>query len=98
MVKIFLEDILYVESCRDYIKIFRKGFPPVHAKQSITTLEVMLPVNLFIRIHRSFIVSLNKITAYTYHDIEIGTIELPIGRQYASAVKKVSMNNNYLIK
>lgn len=90
MVKIFLEDMLYAESCKDYIKIFRNGLPPLNVKQSITTLEAMLPANLFVRIHRSFIVSLNKITAFTNHDVEIGTIELPIGRQYAGAVKKLS--------
>jgi len=93
MVKIFLEDMLYVESCKDYIKIFRKELPPLHVKQSITTLEAMLPANLFVRIHRSFIVSLNKITAYTNHDIEIGAIELPIGRQYAGSVRKVSISS-----
>ena len=98
MVKIFLEDILYIESCKDYIKNFREELPALHVKQSNTTLEAMLPVNLFVRIHRSFIVSLNKITAYTNHDIEIGTIELPIGRQYAGSVKKVSISSYLAIK
>ncbi len=98
MVKIFLEDMLYIESCKDYIKIFRKELPPLHVKQSITILEAMLPANLFVRIHRSFIVSLNKITAYTNHDIEIGSIELPIGRQYAGSVKKVSISSYPAVK
>jgi DNA-binding LytR/AlgR family response regulator len=89
MVKVFLEDILYIESLKDYIKIFRDhALPPLQVKQSITNVEAMLPANLFLRIHRSFIVSLNKITAYTNYDIEIGKLELPIGRQYMEAVKK----------
>jgi DNA-binding LytR/AlgR family response regulator len=88
MVKVFLEDIQYVESLKDYIKVIRTNQPPLIVKQSLTTLEAMLPSNLFIRIHRSFIVSKIKITAYTAYDIEIGPVELPIGRQYINAVKK----------
>lgn len=87
MVKVFLSDIQYVESIKDYINIYRCGLPPLHVKQSITAIESMLPSNLFVRIHRSYIVSINRTTAYTHHDIEIGQIELPIGRQYAAAVK-----------
>jgi DNA-binding LytR/AlgR family response regulator len=87
MVKVFLSDILYVESIKDYINIFRSGLPPLHVKQSISAIESMLPANLFVRIHRSYIVSINRTTAYTYHDVEIGQIELPIGRQYSAAVK-----------
>jgi DNA-binding LytR/AlgR family response regulator len=82
MVKVFLSDILYVESIKDYINI-----PPLHVKQSISAIESMLPANLFVRIHRSYIVSINRTTAYTYHDVEIGQIELPIGRQYSAAVR-----------
>jgi DNA-binding LytR/AlgR family response regulator len=88
MVKVLLADIQYVESIKDYINIFRCGLPPLHVKQSITTLESMLPTNLFVRIHRSYIVSIHKTTAFTYHDVELGQIELPIGRQYASVVKR----------
>mgnify|MGYP003945648795 FL=1 len=88
MVKVFLEDIQYIESLKDYIKVIRANQPPLIVKQSLTTLEAMLPSNLFIRIHRSFIVSKIKITAYTAYDIEIGPVELPIGRQYINAVKK----------
>lgn len=84
MVKVFLDDIIYVESLKDYIKIFRQDDKPLIVKQSLTTLEAMLPRDLFARIHRSYIVSLAKVTAYTSHDVEIGNIELPFGRQYRS--------------
>ncbi|MBN9383853.1 MAG: response regulator transcription factor [Chitinophagaceae bacterium] len=84
MVKVFLNDIVYIESLKDYIKIFRQNDKPLIVKQSLTTLEAMLPKDLFARIHRSFIVSLAKVTAYTNHDVEIGDIELPFGRQYKS--------------
>ncbi len=89
MVKVFLDDIQYVESIKDYIKIYLSGQQaPLIVKHSLSTLEAMLPSNSFIRIHRSYIVSKLKITAYTAYDIEIGPVELPIGRQYISAVKK----------
>lgn len=87
MIKVFYDDILYVESLKDYIKIFRTSAPPLMVKQSISTTEEILPASLFCRIHRSFIVSIQKITAATANDVEIGRIELPIGRMYREQLK-----------
>ena len=89
MIKVFLDDILYVESVKDYIRIYRRGDKPLLVKQGMTTLEAMLPLSSFVRIHRSFIVSINKITAFTAQDVEIGQIELPVGRLYGGALKKL---------
>jgi DNA-binding LytR/AlgR family response regulator len=89
MIKVFLDDILYVESVKDYIRIYRQGDKPLLVKQGMTTLEAMLPLSSFVRIHRSFIVSINKITAFTAQDVEIGQIELPVGRLYGGALKKL---------
>jgi DNA-binding LytR/AlgR family response regulator len=93
MVKVFLEDILFIESLKDYIKIHRTNNKPLTIKYSLSTIEAMLPRDLFLRVHRSFIVSINKVTAFTPHDIEIGNIEIPIGRQYSSSLKKLSLND-----
>ncbi|MEO7047274.1 MAG: LytTR family DNA-binding domain-containing protein, partial [Ferruginibacter sp.] len=71
MIKVGYNDIAYVESMKDYIKIIRVSEKPLLVKQSISSLEDVLPSNLFLRIHRSFIVALNKITAFTNHDVEI---------------------------
>ncbi len=87
MIKVFLSDILYIESLKDYIRIYRVNDGPLQVKQSISMLEAMLPKKLFIRIHRSFIVSIDKISAFTNYDVEIGKIEIPIGRQYAGVIK-----------
>jgi DNA-binding LytR/AlgR family response regulator len=87
---LFYDEILYIESIKDYIKIFRDGNNPILVKQTISATEDMLPKNLFLRIHRSFIVSIKKISAYTYFDIEIGKTEIPIGRLYRSELKKLS--------
>ena len=93
MVKVFLDEIMYVESLKDYIKIHRLKEKPLLVKQSITTLEVMLPKHLFVRIHRSFIVSINKVTAFTNHDVEVGNIEIPIGRQYNGKLLQLTSAN-----
>jgi DNA-binding LytR/AlgR family response regulator len=88
--KIFLDEIVYIESAKDYIKIYRQLAAPLKVKYSLTALAARLPHSLFVRVHRSFIVSINKITAFTNYDIEIGKIEIPIGRQYLGQWKRLS--------
>lgn len=92
MIKVMLEEILYVESIKDYIQIHRVNDKPLLVKQSISALEAMLPAHLFVRIHRSYIVALSKVTAYTNQDVEIGKIEIPIGRLYSAALKGIAPN------
>jgi DNA-binding LytR/AlgR family response regulator len=90
MVKLFYHEILYIESIKDYIKIVREENPPLLVKQAITSTEELLPSNLFLRIHRSFIVSVNKITAFTNNDVEIDKIEIPIGRMFRDQFTRLS--------
>ena len=87
MVKVFLDDMVYVESLKDYVKIVRVNDRPLIVKQSISSLEEMLPRNKFIRIHRSFIISISKVKAFTQQDIEINGEEIPIGRAYQQQLK-----------
>ncbi len=84
--KIALDDILFVESLKDYIKVVTK-VKAIVTKQSISSLEESLPKN-FIRIHRSYIVSIGKIESYTNELIQIGKYELPISRSYRHEVEK----------
>lgn len=93
MIKVKYDDILFIESMKDYIKVVRAGDKPLLVKQSISSLENMLPANQFVRIHRSFIVSIQKITAFTNHDIEIGGIEIPIGRLYSQQIERLQNSN-----
>jgi len=90
MIKLFYDEILFIESIKDYIKIYREGNSPLLVKQSITATEEMLPQHLFLRIHRSFIVSVTKITAFTSNDVEIEKMEIPIGRMYKPQLQKLS--------
>jgi DNA-binding LytR/AlgR family response regulator len=87
VVKIPLDDILYIESLKDYIKVVTKT-KAIITKQSISSLEDNLPGNAFIRIHRSYIVALDKIESYTSELIEIAKQELPISRMYRHEVEK----------
>ena len=87
MIKVLLNDILFIESLKDYIKInTTKG--TIITKQSISSIESVLPENDFVRIHRSFIVALNKIDSYTSADVFIGKTELPIGPLYRHEITK----------
>lgn len=80
-VKIYFSEILYIESQREYIKIVtsRKEYL---SKISTHTIESLLPSNLFKRIHRSFIVAINKIESYTAEKVEVNGVAIPIGRGY----------------
>lgn len=88
MIKVFLDDILYIESFKDYVVIHRNGDEPIRIKQALNSVENMLPRASFMRIHRSYLVSVDKITAFTKTDIEIGRTELPIGRSYVKAFRQ----------
>lgn len=86
--KIALDDILYIESLKDYIKVVT-ATKNIITKQSISSLEEVLPKNNFVRIHRSFIVAINKIESFTTDTIEIAKHELPISRMYRHEVEKI---------
>ncbi|MEO5594917.1 MAG: LytTR family DNA-binding domain-containing protein [Chitinophagaceae bacterium] len=88
MIKVMLQDILYVESMKDYVKIFTSD-TTIISRQSISSVEAMLPEKEFIRTHRSFIVSLQKIRSFTQELIEIEKTEIPIGKIYRNGVMKV---------
>ena len=88
MVKIPLDEIEYVESLKDYVKIFGKGSPLV-TRQTITSIHEMLPQEDFIRVHRSFIVAINKVTSFSSHAVFIGKQEIPIGPLYRNEVQKL---------
>lgn len=89
MVKVFTRDILYVESLKDYVKIVTENARPLVVKQSISSLEEMLPETHFLRIHRSFIVAVDKIAAYTPSFVDVAGQELPIGRLFHKEVGRI---------
>ncbi len=88
VIKVSLNEILYVESLKDYIRVVTTN-KTIITKISISSLEEMLPKDLFARIHRSYIISLNKIESYTSELIEIAKKELPVSRMYKHELSKI---------
>jgi DNA-binding LytR/AlgR family response regulator len=86
--KIQLHEILFIESLKDYVKVVTRDRSIV-SKQSISTIEESLPEQAFLRIHRSFIVSLSKIESFTAGLIQIGKYEIPVSRSYRHEVERV---------
>jgi DNA-binding LytR/AlgR family response regulator len=81
MVKIFLKDILYIESIRDYLKIVTAEKSYI-TYQRISYMEEKLPEGRFIRIHKSYIVATAHINAFRNDTLKINNFELPVGRLY----------------
>ena len=84
-IKIELANILYIEGLKDYVKIILAD-RTIMTKESIGHFIEHLSADQFIRIHKSFIVAIDKITAVTSYDVELGKTELPIGRKYKDVV------------
>ena len=84
--KIYVDDILCIESQRDYLKFKLTGDQEIVTRQTIAYYEQFLPAQLFIRIHRSFIVAIDKIKAVEVNRLLIGQQYLPIGRNYKQHV------------
>lgn len=80
--KIEINNILYIESLKDYIKITLIDGKSITSKYKISDIEAELESNFFLRIHRSFIINSTKITAFTNNEIEINGVEIPIGASY----------------
>ena len=87
-VKILFSEIVYIESQREYIKIVTTKHEYL-SKMSTHEIEALLPANLFKRIHRSFIVSVNKIESYTAEMVEVNGVSIPIGRGYRDILEKL---------
>ena len=87
-VRIILDEILYIESDKDYVKIYTNE--KMHlCRQTISSIEALINKNEFVRIHRSFIVPINKIKSYTHEFVEINKKELPIGKFYLNHFLKL---------
>ncbi len=84
LVRIAYKDILYIEGLKDYVKVYRQTEleKPLLSLTSLKSLEDKLPPNQFMRVHRSFIVALDRINAVTRNSVQIGSAMIPVGDQY----------------
>lgn len=80
-IKIIFDAILYIESLKDYITIHLENSISHHLKYNISAFEKLLNAD-FIRVHRSYIIHIKKLSAYTKNEVEINAIEIPIGNSY----------------
>lgn len=92
MVKVYFEEVLYIESLKDYVRLKMKTGKDLVTHLQISEVENMLKDQHFIRIHRSFIVNVRKIEAYNATDIIINGREIPVGRNYKMQVQKYLEN------
>jgi two-component system, LytTR family, response regulator len=88
MIKIDFDEILYIESLSDYIKIITPQ-KTVVTRETISSIEAKLPNNEFIRTHRSFIIAIAKIVSFTNEFIEIHKNAIPISRSYKKGVLEI---------
>jgi len=87
-VKILFSEITYIESQKEYVKIVTTKKEYI-TKMGTHEIESLLPAKFFKRIHRSFIVSISKIEAYTADTIEVNGVSLPIGRGYRDSLENL---------
>jgi DNA-binding LytR/AlgR family response regulator len=90
--KIFLKDIMYIEGLKEYVKIVVNNGPPVLTLLSMKSLEERLPQTGFMRVHRSFIVNLEKVNVIERGRIVFGNIYIPVTDQYKAAFQKYLEN------
>lgn len=87
-VKILFSEIYYVESQREYIKVVTEKKEFI-SRMSTHEIEDLLPGHIFKRIHRSFIISINKLESYTAESAEVNGISIPIGRGYRDIIENL---------
>ena len=80
-VKLSYDQILYVEAFADYVKLYTTEKRYI-TLQTMKNMEIKLPKEKFIRVHRSFIVGIKYITTFNSSELEIGTIKIPVGKNY----------------
>ena len=87
-VKISFSEIVYIESQREYIKIVTEKNAYI-SKMSTNEIETLLPSDQFKRIHRSYIIAMNKIESFTADSVDVNGVSLPVGRGYRDLLENL---------
>lgn len=91
-IKVYLHEILYLESLKDYVRIVTAN-SKILTKETLTHFEENLPAERFLRVHRSFLVARDKISAFSADGLEIGKAAIPVGRLYKLSVEKAILGD-----
>lgn len=95
LIKINLADILFLSGLRDYTQLFLKGkVSPLTTLQNLKDFESKLPETSFIRVHRSYIVSISQIDSISRNEINIGSNTIPIGNAYRQLLDDMITKNS----
>lgn len=84
--KVFIKDIIFIESLKNYIKV-KTTHTEITAYKSISAMQEILPEAKFLRVHRSFIIAIDHISTFSPTKIQLGDINIPVGRKYKEDVK-----------
>jgi DNA-binding LytR/AlgR family response regulator len=91
-VKVLLNSILYIEGLKDYVKIYTEGKKPILSLLTMKGLVETLPADKFLRIHKSFIVSIDYITTMSRNQVLIGEKWIPVGENFRDSFRKKMFN------
>src|SRR4030095_9796556 len=91
LLKVVMDDIMWIEGLKDYIKIHLKSSSKsVITRMTMKAIEESLPTNKFIRVHKSYIAAIAFITSLRKSSVLIGDNELPVSESYQEAVMKLA--------
>ena len=91
LLKVVISDIMWIEGLKDYIKLQIKGSSkPVITRMTMKSMEELLPASKFVRVHKSYIISLAYVTAVRKNSVFIGPIELPVSDTYTDALAAIT--------
>jgi len=93
MQKVLLKDIVFIESCKEYVKLHMESGKELLVKQSISSLEKLLSPHRFLRVHRSYIIMIDKINSFNSSQVSIGNRKIPIGRLHKNHVESFLRND-----
>lgn len=93
--KINFQDILYIEALKEYVKIQTEGESLISLVRIKSVLE-QLPTYMFLRVHRSFIININRVSQITHEEIIIGSVHIPIGESYREIIREKIIKDKLL--
>ena len=90
LLRIDYDDVIYLESLRDYVAIHTLSGQKILTLQSLSSFEKELPAHQFVRIHKSYMVAINKLERIAKNRVQIGNLEIPIGDTYRSNLNRLT--------